>query len=276
MECISKGRRRGPRYPLVIAGFAHLPHEGAERTVEAAQRPCQHGTLLPVAHTGILCVVPLPEPPPDTRLGEGDDSWSCSGNFDWTGATLWDCALVLSSALPYLLQSPAHSGRLLELGCGLGAVGLAAALLGHRCVSTDLAEELHLTMAAGAANRTAVASAGGSWEAAALDWRTPPSWVLEEHWDTVLASDIAYDDEQSTAADDAAEAAFPGILLQLTFDQLLLAERERSVPLTSSFFGRLAAVGLKAVRTDIVGGSPRGSSDTPLTPAVDIVVWRIY
>lgn len=60
-----------------------------------------------------------------------------------TGVVVWDAALVLAK---YLEMKPAlvKDKRVVELGSGTGAVGLAAAALGGSVMLTDLEENLNL------------------------------------------------------------------------------------------------------------------------------------
>ena len=52
----------------------------------------------------------------------------------WASAIAADDAAALAAAE----DDDANDPNILELGCGVGIIGVAAALLGHRVVATDL------------------------------------------------------------------------------------------------------------------------------------------
>jgi len=100
-------------------------------------------------------------------------------------AELWPSAIALARAV----ARRALSGRrVLELGCGLGLPGLAAAVGGARVTLADWAPE------AVAAARDNAARNGVEVEALVLDWRAPEALVARAPWDLVLLADVLYEE----------------------------------------------------------------------------------
>jgi predicted nicotinamide N-methyase len=92
----------------------------------------------------------------------------------------WPSGLALASA-------PAPSGRVLELGCGLGAPSIAAALAGASVLATDGSSDA----VAFAAHSFALNEALG--EVAVADWSSQgDALVGRGPWDVVLAADVFY------------------------------------------------------------------------------------
>ena len=98
-------------------------------------------------------------------------------------AYLWPAALHLAEAV---LRRPWPVGtRVVELGCGIGLVGLAALAAGYQVTFTDydpLAVELSLANA----RRHGFTDAIG----AVVDWRSPPDWSFP----VILACELLYED----------------------------------------------------------------------------------
>lgn len=95
-------------------------------------------------------------------------------------ARAWPSGLALAAA-------PAPVGRVLELGCGLGAPGIAAALAGASVLATDGASDA----VAFAAHSYALNDALG--EVAVADWAEHgEALVARGPWDVVLAADVFY------------------------------------------------------------------------------------
>ncbi|GBG00326.1 hypothetical protein Rsub_13034 [Raphidocelis subcapitata] len=122
---------------------------------------------------------------------------------DDAGAVVWDSALVLIHYLAKLRQQqaqreparprgvPLAGARVLELGAGTGAVGLAAALLGAARVL--LTDRPHLM---GLLNQNIEANAlGGSVAAVPYEWGgpLPDAAGFEGGFDLVLLSDLVYE-----------------------------------------------------------------------------------
>lgn len=78
--------------------------------------------------------------------------------------------------------------RVLELGCGLGLPGLAAAVGGARATLTDWAPEA-IVAARDNAARNDVAI-----DAFVCDWRAPEALVERAPWDLVLLADVLYEE----------------------------------------------------------------------------------
>ncbi|OQR80943.1 hypothetical protein ACHHYP_16976 [Achlya hypogyna] len=99
-----------------------------------------------------------------------------------TGLTVWPAACVL---LKYLEHRFGYLDdmRVLELGCGTGAVGLAAALLGASVVLTDQ-EQIQFLM-----HENARINAAEGVHVCAYDWGSPLHGVLAAPFDLVLISD---------------------------------------------------------------------------------------
>jgi len=102
-------------------------------------------------------------------------------------ATVWPSALSLADAV---LAGPGLAGRrVLDLGCGLGLVGLAALSRGAHVTLLDweaVAVEL--------ARASAWASGYGAVEALACDWRAPPPLAP---FDLVLGADVLYEERNA-------------------------------------------------------------------------------
>jgi predicted nicotinamide N-methyase len=80
---------------------------------------------------------------------------------------------------------PVAGRRVLELGCGLGLVGIVAALRGARVLSTDY-EAAALAFARHNARRNGCQQARFQL----MDWRYP---TLRRRYDYILASDVIYE-----------------------------------------------------------------------------------
>jgi predicted nicotinamide N-methyase len=108
----------------------------------------------------------------------------------------WPSGLALAAA-------PPPRGRVLELGCGLGAPGIAAALAGADVLATDGSSDA----VAFAAHSFALNDAVG--EVAVANWREQGDALLARgQWDVVLAADVFY-----TAANvETALRLFPRLL----------------------------------------------------------------
>ena len=99
---------------------------------------------------------------------------------------LWEAAMVLADLM--LTTPPAKEGQtLIELGAGLGAPGLAAALAGYRVTLTDY--EPHILDF----ERVSAAATGlKGVECRLLDWLKPPTLP---RFDTIIGAEILFREE---------------------------------------------------------------------------------
>jgi predicted nicotinamide N-methyase len=98
---------------------------------------------------------------------------------------LWEASWVLATHLYNLAPDPHKT--MLEIGCGLGLVGIAAAMAGHRITMTEIdPDALNFARANAAAN--------GCTEIAVerLDWNDPQ---LEGRFDYIVGSETIYRNE---------------------------------------------------------------------------------
>jgi predicted nicotinamide N-methyase len=102
-------------------------------------------------------------------------------------AALWPAALLLADAVARWPLAPTapQPPLVLELGCGLGLVGLVAADLGYRVIMSDYDEDA-LAFAAANAHRNARAAP----ECRHIDWRQT---YTDLRADRILAADVLYE-----------------------------------------------------------------------------------
>ncbi|KAI3433337.1 hypothetical protein D9Q98_003155 [Chlorella vulgaris] len=129
-------------------------------------------------------------------------------------AALWDGALVLAA---YLVEQPRYrylGMRCVELGAGVGLVGLALAALGARVTITDVGKVLPLmrrNLQANGYDPDKGPREGAGWaEAAELEWGTP-GWMegavaplAGAGVDLVVAADCCYIDQDGKSPSTAA------------------------------------------------------------------------
>jgi len=114
-----------------------------------------------------------------------------------TGFRVWDAGMILAKWLETNVQP---SDTILDLGCGSGVSGIAAALVGAHATLTDKAAIEARTQENIRLNAAAVAAAGGRCEFKPLDWTqlpargTPLTKVGFPHDDYkfVVASDVLW------------------------------------------------------------------------------------
>ncbi|KAJ2947456.1 hypothetical protein O0L34_g17240 [Tuta absoluta] len=111
---------------------------------------------------------------------------------------VWDASLVLAKYLETICHQKADflSGlKVLELGAGLGVVGLTAATLGAQVTLTDLPEALPLLRLNISENKSKISSMGGYAIAESLVWGDVTSPLLTEEFDMIVMADCVYYEE---------------------------------------------------------------------------------
>ncbi|KAM3967138.1 protein N-lysine methyltransferase METTL21D [Aphomia sociella] len=111
---------------------------------------------------------------------------------------VWDASLVLAKYLETICQQKPDflSGlKVLELGSGLGVVGLTAATLGAQVTLTDLPEALPLLRLNINENKSKISSMGGYAIAESLVWGDSSSEILKEEFDMIVLADCVYYEE---------------------------------------------------------------------------------
>lgn len=100
-------------------------------------------------------------------------------------ADIWPSSREFARLIPTLAPTP---GRLLELGCGLGLVTIAAMRAGHTVTATDYyADALLFT------RRNAITATGREPVARLANWRSWPDDI--GRFDVIVASDVLYEKE---------------------------------------------------------------------------------
>ena len=100
-------------------------------------------------------------------------------------AKIWEASGVLASYLVSLPPDPMKT--MLEIGCGLGMVGIAAAKAGHRITMTELNPD-----ALNFARANAIANGCPEVAIEKLDWNAPQ---LEDRFDMIVGSETVYKTE---------------------------------------------------------------------------------
>lgn len=98
----------------------------------------------------------------------------------WT--KIWEASGVLASYLATLPPDPQKT--MLEIGCGLGLAGIAAAMAGHQVTMTELNSD-----ALNFARANAVANGFPELSIERLDWNDPK---LEGRFDYIVGSETVY------------------------------------------------------------------------------------
>lgn len=112
-------------------------------------------------------------------------------------AEVWPSSIALARALPELVPSGA---RMLELGCGVGLVSVAAARSGIDMLATDYYVDALLFT-----RRNVLADSGRDPETRLVDWRAWPHDI--GRFDRVVASDVLYERPYAALVADALAAS---------------------------------------------------------------------
>jgi predicted nicotinamide N-methyase len=103
-------------------------------------------------------------------------------------ADLWSSSLAIADRL---LRGPSLGGHsILELGCGLGLSGIAAAMTGGRVTLTDYESDALLFARWNMLHNLGSARERERVRFALLDWRAPD---LHRRYDVILGADIVYE-----------------------------------------------------------------------------------
>ena len=112
-------------------------------------------------------------------------------NFDDAeGQKIWPSSLAFARMLTQSASAQVKDLDVIELGCGLGGVGISAALAGARSVLLTDFQPASLELARAAAAENGVAD---RCEFKLLDWTAPVPDDLGGPFDVVLGSDVLYD-----------------------------------------------------------------------------------
>jgi predicted nicotinamide N-methyase len=121
---------------------------------------------------------------PDEFLEQLEQTTVTAQEVDPYWAELWPASLPMARLIH--ASSWAPNEKAIELGCGIGVVGLAALLAGLDVTFTDRVE-LAVATAVENAHRNGFTGARGL----VLDWAQPP----QQQYPIIIASDVLYDRE---------------------------------------------------------------------------------
>jgi len=194
LDCLEGLRNRKPAAASTSPSdsVAALRALAAEDHVPAISAVVRARGQLPIGPPPVVCLcLPGPAAPEEAVAAK-------------TAARLWEPAVVLAARFRAEAAAVAqgnscglHGLRVLELGAGLGYVGLHLACLGASVVLTDLPENEGILRRSIAANSQVVSAAGGSAYFHALDWArcstSKDGSTRCEDCDLLVAADPVYD-----------------------------------------------------------------------------------
>jgi len=109
------------------------------------------------------------------------------------GGAVWAAGCILATQATSILAALPPRPRILELGSGTGAAGLAAAAVGAEVVLTDHSNLLSLIQLNMQMNADFIQSAGGSASSCAFDWEEKPAdELLQRRFDLAIGADLVY------------------------------------------------------------------------------------
>ena len=174
------------------------------------------------------------------RLGKASDG---------LGAVVWDCGLALAN---FLSRNPevVRGKRVIDLGCGTGIAGIAAAACGAKSIVVSDAVESYVSLALENARDNGF---GDKVSGLVMEWGTRP--LIANDFDIILCADGLYDSK-----------GYAGLRSCLVADALLVYKRRHPAkemqffqPLHDS--GRqIAVLGQAAVEPEALRGSGGGVS----------------
>jgi predicted nicotinamide N-methyase len=100
-------------------------------------------------------------------------------------AKIWEASIILADHLAGIPPDPQK--RMLEIGCGLGVVGIVASHFGHRVTLTE-----YSTDALNFARANAQRNNRSDMEFSRLDWKAPR---IDGRFDYLVGSEVVYKEE---------------------------------------------------------------------------------
>lgn len=100
-------------------------------------------------------------------------------------AKIWEASIILADHLAGIPPDPRK--RMLEIGCGLGVVGVIASHFGHRVTVTEYNPD-----ALNFAQANAQRNNRSDMEFSRLDWKAPR---LDDRFDYLVGSEVVYKEE---------------------------------------------------------------------------------
>lgn len=174
-----KAAERGPERSGVVRQRPTPPFDVAggwtEQTIALSKYSFE--VLLPADPDGVLEAQLEAE-----QANEGADA-TAAGDPYW--AALWSSASPTAEAV--LRARWRAEDRAMEIGCGMGLVGLAALARGMQVTFSD-----HVPQAIELALHNALRNGFCTARGARVDWRDPPETPPDQPYDVILASDILY------------------------------------------------------------------------------------